>query len=505
MERAPKRAEPWRESQVTQVQGVDVGKLKLLVIGVGFQAANVYLPTLSARAAEWAVELVGLVDFPGRYDGISPWRDAFGGTRPVDFIPAPARLHGSLYALSVEFSERLAAVVREYDVRAVIIATEPFSHAAYIDWALRHDLNILVDKPVTLRPWASIDVAAAFGIEDDYRALLRVAEHRRDRITGRPLVFDCMIQRRYHEAFADMRQMVGAVFDITGCPITSLVVMHNDGQFRLPAELQSIAYHGFDEGVGKLSHTGYHFLDLLPWLLTRCEPPELRIDGVRVQAQFVRPRDVAEILNVSNARRALLGTAAWKRVDAEHMTGYGEVDAHLLVTFCHGDIIVSSASLVLLHSGLSFRHWSDVSDDPLLNKGRMKQETIILHQGPFLSVQYHKYRATKGLESDHCDFGGEHHNEVNYLVNSPLLGGRWDRVIRKHFPHTLGAGNVPTYKTRCIEEFVRRVQGWDGPSGCESSNLASHAAGVRLLTGAYVAGARGYNGDAPVFRSAFSL
>lgn len=483
----------------------DSSNINTLLIGAGPHALNVYLPAIASNAKQWKLQIVGVVDFSEQLAALRS-AEYFGDvSRSTDFIAAPPRPKGSAYALTTDFRNCLSAFVRDHEVRAVIVATDPFSHMAYIEWALNEGLNILVDKPITLHPYASVDPIAASRIEEDYRTLVTLADGQRDRLTGEPLVFECLIQRRYQEAFWDMREVVNRVYMASKCPLTSITIIHNDGQFRLPDELMSVAYHGFEEGVGKLSHTGYHFLDLLPWFLTACQPTQLTIDSISVQAHFVRPRDIAKVLHHSNAGYLLNRATCWSNDDDLRVERYGEVDANLIIAFRHGNTVVCSATLVLLHSGLSFRYWGSTGDDQLVNKGRMKQETIIMHQGPFLSVQYHKYRALKGPGSEHSEFGGEHHNEVNYLVNTKLLPGKWDRVVQKRYPHSVGSLSIPGYKLRCIEHFVRRLRGLDVLSPEDTAGLTSYASGVRLLASAYVAGARGYLGQSPVYEGEFSL
>jgi UDP-N-acetyl-D-mannosaminuronate dehydrogenase len=64
--------------------------------------------------------------------------------------------------------EDLNQLVKINKISTVIIATEPTAHKAYAIWALKNNLHVLMDKPITTRKNAVYDLKEAEGIYQDY-------------------------------------------------------------------------------------------------------------------------------------------------------------------------------------------------------------------------------------------------------------------------------------------------------------------------------------------------
>lgn len=482
--------------------------LNIMVIGLGPHGRSVYLPVLKSLQPECNISVAGVVDYATEREAVLKSIHQFGFENSCTFVEAPPRKKGECYCLTSELRRSLEQLLEKEHVRAAIISTEPISHMAYTEWALENGLHVLVDKPLTARPFASVEIQQAYGIEEDYVKLVELVKSRKYARTGEKLVFRCMLQRRFQSGYLDMREMIKRVFSVTNCPPTSITIVHNDGQWRFPKELYSESYHGFDEGIGELTHTGYHYLDMIPWFLKVARPHDYPIDNVVIYASFTRPNDIVSLLPSENIER-LFGT---RHKDSEgpilltlreDMKTFGEVDAHLAVRFCHLDSVICNVNLTLLHSGLSYRHWADTQSDPYINKGRMKQETVLVYQGPFLAAQSHKYRATKDNSLHRDQFGGEDHNEINYLINDKVLKMGLGPLVRKSFRERTDELGIKSYKIRCIQDFVAAVVGktiYD-----DNFSIEEHLPGVKLLSGAYVAGARGFLGEAAVHSFPFEV
>jgi predicted dehydrogenase len=482
--------------------------LAVLIVGLGPHGSTVYLTGLKDLQKKYNLVLAGVVELASAKNAVLAILQEYGLAAETTFIPASPRTKGETYELDADLRKHLDRLVHERGVRAVVIATEPLSHKAYFEWALANNLHVLIDKPLTLPPYASIEVSQAERIESDYVELMDLFRKGRDRVTGRRLVIQCMLQRRFQDAYQDLRATIRQVFDATQCPVTSVTIVHNDGQWRFPEELLRESYHGFDEGIGKLAHTGYHFLDIVPWLIEDAQKPELPIDTLTVQCNLIRPKDLIFILPPQTIGRLfgnghLRGATTPLSELAQQMARYGEVDAYVTIRFCHQDIVICHANLTLLHSGLSYRHWADTSADPYINKGRIKQETLLLYQGPFLAAQYHRYRATRGPGSEHRDFGGEHHNELNYIFNDKMLGFGDGPVVRKSFERKVSDRGVPGDKLRGLDNFFAAILHGSRAS-CEMT-LEEHWGSVRLLASVYRAAALGIEGKPPIYSTRYSF
>src|SRR4051812_20777551 len=104
----------------------------ILLIGVGPHARRIYVPALRLLASSLPVRLAAAVDLQRSrstidcyfreqgYEIEMLYLDVFDA---ADGIPGPSRT-------------LLDALVDKFDVRGVVISTEPTAHKAYADWAL---------------------------------------------------------------------------------------------------------------------------------------------------------------------------------------------------------------------------------------------------------------------------------------------------------------------------------------------------------------------------------
>ncbi|NIU01516.1 MAG: Gfo/Idh/MocA family oxidoreductase, partial [Nitrosopumilaceae archaeon] len=66
--------------------------------------------------------------------------------------------------------------LKEDEVSGIIIATEPKAHKIYAIWALEHNVDILMDKPLTSPMGSCTDMDAANRIYADYLELENLLE-----------------------------------------------------------------------------------------------------------------------------------------------------------------------------------------------------------------------------------------------------------------------------------------------------------------------------------------
>ncbi len=118
-----------------------------------------------------------------------------------------------------------------------------------------------MDKPISVNRSMSTDISAAEKLTKDYEELYKLYAPKKD------IIFSIVAQRRFHKGFQKVYNLIKEIFMETNCPITSIQINHSDGQWRLPNEIVDIDYHSFNQGFGKCSHSGYHFIDILNFFL----------------------------------------------------------------------------------------------------------------------------------------------------------------------------------------------------------------------------------------------
>ncbi|MFD9562206.1 Gfo/Idh/MocA family protein [Streptomyces sp. NPDC059994] len=474
-----------------------------LVIGVGPHARRSHLPALAAGQSRGLVGTVYGVDILGAMDVMLTF-DADDGPRtlPVTLIEpfdaAPQSLPDRVRAT-------LDALVVRHRIDAVVVSTEPAYHLVYTRWALERGLSVLLDKPLSVHTGASTNPPSAAAILADFDSLLDCYELARRRHPG--LIVSVQCQRRYHPAFWKMRQLIAEITEETGCPVTSIQSSHSDGQWRLPDELVDLSYHGFDQGYGKAAHSGYHFFDIVPWLLAAGEREGKELDAVTVHAQVTRPGDFLAQLTVHDHERLFPAFAARNRYTDTQLRAathaFGEVDAFISLAFHSGGRTMTLGSLNLIHNGFSERGNMTPAASLYKGNGRVRQESHIVHQGPFQALHFLSLQTLGDPSTSAAPYaiGHESHIEVHVFRNNRFSPG-WTRHQRLgyHALTTLWEADVavPTQQSsrrRATHEFLEYL---DGRRTREQvrSDLTSHRPAATLMSGAYLSMANQFSGSA---------
>lgn len=240
-----------------------------------------------------------------------------------------------------------------------------------------------------------------------------------------------MSQRRFHECYKLIGDKIQEVYKRTNCPITSIQITHSDGQWRFPDEIIDQNYHPYNQGYGKVSHSGYHSVDMLNYFLSITSKREKKITEVDTFCHFVKPSDVVSQFDYKDYERIFPNFSRDTKYKAddffEKVTNYGEVDAFINCRFRSGKRTMCLASLNLIHNGFSQRSWCSAEGRDLYKgNGRVRQEFYFIEQGPFQSLLLSSFQSQEMIkekevgEQDY-EFGGELHSEVHIFRNSTLF------------------------------------------------------------------------------------
>lgn len=378
-----------------------------------------------------------------------------------------------------ESAARLSAEHERIRFDACIVATPPLHHKLYAKWALLKGIPVLVDKPLTFPDGAHVRATPARKIVTDFEELVSIAQNKK-------LLFLLGAQKRYQVVYRNLGAIIRTVHEKTRCPVTNVVCCTGDGWWLLPDEYDR-KFHSYQSG-GKLIHTGYHFLDIVPWLMRHAslDPPH-PISHAWVIASVFRPAD----------SYAAYGAEATKLIFGESKNlkdggDLGDINANLMVRLCDKQNRQRASILFsLLHEGFSRR--SSVGEEAVL--GRTKTDYLALTQGPMLWAELRRI-AKVGREGD--KLGGPAHQELTVLCNDLLIPlGKQETVMDvKNQP--LYAANSGAVSSCCENDeaptidFLKQV----AMPGQESiSPVEDHVIGVRLLAAAYESAAPGGSAD----------
>jgi len=145
----------------------------------------------------------------------------------------------------------------------VIVACNPEAHLEYASFCISQGINVLIDKPINVVANASSDLLSARQIYKDFSKLLALQQRVQE-----PHLAVTLLRRRTLKPFRHIIREVADCYQRTRQGITQINIIVNGGIHKFPSEFFSTpGAHGYLMGVGSLSHSAYHYIDVVTWLL----------------------------------------------------------------------------------------------------------------------------------------------------------------------------------------------------------------------------------------------
>lgn len=167
--------------------------------------------------------------------------------------------------LSQEVQNDLLEIIEKEKITHAIISTEPKAHFSYAKFLLENKINILMDKPITAPKDVINNYNQATKIRKEYEKLCEL--YKKALIFKPNLIFSIQCQRRFHKGYKYIKNLITEIVRQNSIPISYIDIYHSDGMWNMPDEFIYRENHPYKYGYGKLFHSGYHFIDLLTWLL----------------------------------------------------------------------------------------------------------------------------------------------------------------------------------------------------------------------------------------------
>lgn len=460
---------------------------------------------LADLKAEGRAELVAAVDVVANETSISEY--AAQHLKDVELLFVPLFTQN----MPSDVQESLTQLVQRLEIDCIIISTDPECHKPYGLWAIGLGKHVIMDKPITTRKGACNSMRQASGIAEDYNELLDAYAELQTRKTTFFLINS---HRRYHPGYYGTRDFINDIREKTGCPVTSLISTHCDGQWRLPSEVVEQHYHPFRYGYGKVSHSGYHFLDTAYRFFQAGWNPDKRPDEIEVVSTFVRPNDFMSAFTNEEHRKVLRneGYDESCKYSSEElqwlMEDMGEMDAMIQLTFKQRGHTMAVAQLNLFHTGFARRSWVDQGPTPDLYKGcgRVKHEAHEIRSGPFQTIVIDSRQANDKHDRSKpstAELGSDNHFEVQTWRNCRILGE--DEPLKVYTVNELDK-RYDVKRPGIYVENVKRGILWealdflDGNKSLDDlcSNLPDHSIPASLMSAAYASHVRRAAGQNPI-------
>lgn len=461
---------------------------RILLIGYGLHASKSYGPHIEDHNESGRnVKLVGVVDVNDAMKGVTERIHKLKSPPPCWFVDS---FEGDL---TVKAEALLNHLVETLEVNAVIVSAVPEVHRAFVEWALRRGISVMVDKPYTSRRNAVSDIEQARRIAGDMHETLKVYERAIERFPN--VCATMQVQRRFMPVHNFIRDSVADVAERTGCPITYIHGHHEDGQWRLPHEILGIDYHGYTGGNGKVSHSGEHILDMVQFWTSAAWCKTTRPDVTKVCARFTQP---AAMLTQIPARfynetfgPEWAGEGGFDpKIVKSVANKLGELDASIGLEFMREGEVISQADITLLHNSVSQRHWLRPKTDLYKQSGRIKAEKWQVVSGPFQSISVETRQAEDQHENNgvKCsEPGGPNHMQIIRVRNAGVLGGPKIEVFQAEDlspDHDAERRHGEQAKMKSLEEFLDFLDGRISRDELRS-DLSKHLTTARWMSAAY--------------------
>lgn len=477
--------------------------VNVLLIGVGPHARRIYVPALFKFALDLPVRLVAAVDLKNQKGIIDTYLQEQGYELDITYFESFDVTTG----IPDNARTILDELVEKFNIQGVIISTEPTSHKVYAEWALGNGLNILMDKPVTVRKAISIDCVQATKLINDYDELLELYKSHQHQ-SDKPTLFSINVQRRYDHGFDVVRNLIAETTQKFNVPVTSMQIMHADGSWRFPNEILTQESHGLNNGFGKVSHSGYHLFDMAWQLYKASLVPSKQPDGLEFFSSSFSPTGLDVCMNENDYINYFDGD--FERTGLTHqqyldtVANYGEMDSFSVIRLMKQGVNICNISVNLLHSSFSRRSWAVPNTDFYKGNGRVKHQQFIIQQGPFQCVQIHNYQSKHEHDVDNSnefDVGGNNHFDIYVFRNVGMYGeGKaFTKISSQDLEQQTDKSGltVENAKYRIIREFIDFMLG-NITLQDTKSNIDTHAVPVKMLSGVYQSGVCLMNGQNPL-------
>lgn len=465
-----------------------------ILVGLGPHAKRIYYPFLEKHRSCFDLRLKLLIELDSQSKQVDDFllQRGLQPEKTLYIADTPANRAGA--ALDANALRELDALARKEKIDGIIISTEPKAHKIYAEWALKNDINVLMDKPLTAPLCPSTDETAARQIYQDYLDLENLLKESRAK-------FYVTCQRRGHAGYAFIKEYLKKFVSEFKVPVSYVDVYHADGAWNLPHEFQK-ENHPYKYGYGKLMHSGYHFVDLFAWIAqTNSGLEKFRPETAKMYTTRFAPNDLFNQIDAETCEKMFDRQELrdfYKTYRRQDYQQYGELDANILVQLMRGPNVITTGSINLQQNSFSKRGWFDLPKDTYKGNGRVRHERINIQVSHFLNIQVHSYQSA-GADTGAIEpgsVGSEDHFDIYVFRNSKIVGGQDFQKIsvgkemkERHGTDAYYLGHNEEAREKTLLNFI---QGKD-----DESELAEHKLTNQLLSNIYLSMAQGARtGDA---------
>lgn len=422
----------------------------IALIGVGPHAKRIYLKYLKEHKKNLSI----IVEIENRLEATKQFLDEEEFKDYIIYtIP---KIEGNDEHLPKQYENELKKLFHQRKITHMIISTEPKAHNMYLEFALKNNINVLSDKPITvlkdMKTKESIDK-----MRKQYYNLL-------DMYDDKKCVCKVMCQRLCHRGYKYVKDLLRDVITKYNIPITYIDIYHCDGNWEMPHDLGK-ENHPYKYGYGKLYHSGFHFIDLLSQLLelNNLVSDNKLIKTGKMYANEFTPNDEKEVFTKDdyfNIFEESQNSELYRNLEKINFDNYGEKNFYGQFSFYNkNNALITTANLNLLHYGFSRRGWFE-SRDYYKKNGRVRHERVTINVGPLMCIHITSYQSKEIKDRNNCYDeimeGGLEHFDIDIYRNVDIIGGKPHEKIKLFdlYKDSIDCDRFIGYNEMSREEFL---------------------------------------------------
>ncbi len=367
--------------------------MNILFVGIGPHTRRIQLPYCIRNAKSLSINQLVTLDLEENINAVS--------SEIAKYKVPIVQYYTNKYIDKV----LLNRIIKKHKISHVVLGTDPEHHTKYLAYFISKDLHVLMDKPISAVVDSSIKKSASHKIFKEFTVLT-------DLYKQHPLSSVCILsQRRYHPGYDLISKDLKDNYNSTNLVPHYIYLLHSDGQFRFLKEIDDISYHGFNRGYGKISHSGYHFIDTL-YVYLKHFLALGEINEYAVRCEKLNPNDYSLQVKSRSVDKIFSSKATPYIAKSD-----GEIDAYVTIQFLKNGQLVTTARIDMLHSGFSDRLSFESNHKNLYKgNGRIRHEKQIVLQGPVYAAYIDSLQSKQinlsSNETDLSQIGGEHHFDI---------------------------------------------------------------------------------------------
>lgn len=442
----------------------------IALIGLGPHAKRIYLNYFKKHN----VELGLVVDLDSKRESIRNYLNE-NGFKTTKIFTISDEFKDNKH-LPSQISQSLIDICRTLEITHIIISTEPKAHNMYLEFALKNDIDVLTDKPITVdKNMTSIKSINEVG--NQYYNIVKLANNSK-------AMCNVMCQRQYHKGYTYIKDLLNEIVKKYQIPITYIDIYHCDGNWEMPHDLLK-ENHPYKYGYGKLFHSGYHFIDLLSDFVkinNQLADTKKITKGIAYSSCFT-PNDEMAVFNEKDFKRIFKDQNIPQYYDKiPNFNKFGEKNYYGQLTFKNAnDQTITTANLNLLHYGFSRRGWIE-SKDYYKSNGRIRHERLNIQVGALLNIQVHSYQSKEIKDrldiSDEEQIGGLEHFDIDIYRNVDIIGGKpFERISLGSLYNEKEKANILGYNELSREEYLNNFL----KGKCPKGDIRDQALSIEIL------------------------